>query len=226
MRSLISSQPSLLYVPMSRTPHSASSSYRSSILVTAHSRMAAALLISVTTGHIRCGMFLNIDISTIFGSTSTSLSSSGRLVKRKDMMIEFMQTDLPEPVVPAMSMCGILLRSSTTGLPDASLPRYMGRFISVAASGTARISSATRTISRLMLGTSIPTVSLPAMFGTMRMFCAFIARARSVLTPLRRETFVPGARRISKRVMTGPESMPTTSPWMLYCCIADSSLTA
>jgi hypothetical protein len=48
--------------------------------VTAHSRIAAALLISVTTGHIRCGMSRNWLISTIFGSTSTSFSSLGFFV--------------------------------------------------------------------------------------------------------------------------------------------------
>ena len=34
-----------------------------------------------------------------------------------------MPTDLPEPVVPATSTCGILARSATTGLPTMSLPR-------------------------------------------------------------------------------------------------------
>ena len=36
-----------------------------------------------------------------------------------------MPTDLPEPVVPATSTCGILARSATTGLPMMSLPRPM-----------------------------------------------------------------------------------------------------
>ncbi len=33
-----------------------------------------------------------------------------------------MPTDLPEPVVPATSRCGILARSATTALPAMSLP--------------------------------------------------------------------------------------------------------
>lgn len=36
-----------------------------------------------------------------------------------------MPTDLPEPVVPATSKCGILARSATTGLPAMSLPSAM-----------------------------------------------------------------------------------------------------
>ena len=32
-------------------------------------------------------------------------------------------TDLPEPVVPATSRCGILFRFATTGLPPISLPK-------------------------------------------------------------------------------------------------------
>ena len=188
--------------------------------------MAAALLISVTTGHIRCGMSLNIDISTTFGSTSTSFTSSGRRVYIRLMMIELSHTLLPEPVVPAMSMCGIFARSSISGLPDASLPRNIGSDMFSAASGSADISSRSRTFSFLRLGTSMPMVSLPAMLGTMRTFCALRARAMSVETLLICDALVPGARRTSNMVMTGPESMPTTSPWILYCCSADSRSTA
>jgi hypothetical protein len=40
-------------------------------------------------------------------------------------IIALMPTDLPEPVVPATSTCGILARSATTGLPEISLPIAM-----------------------------------------------------------------------------------------------------
>ena len=43
-----------------------------------------------------------------------------------DMMIVLMQTDLPEPVVPAIRQCGIAARSVISGSPLASLPRYSG----------------------------------------------------------------------------------------------------
>ena len=41
-------------------------------------------------------------------------------------MIVLMQTDLPEPVAPAISTCGILVRSATTGLPETSRPSAIG----------------------------------------------------------------------------------------------------
>ena len=37
----------------------------------------------------------------------------------------FTPTDLPEPVVPATSKCGILPKSTTTGSPAISLPNTM-----------------------------------------------------------------------------------------------------
>ena len=59
------------------------------------------------TGHIRCGMSLNGAISTTFGSTRISFTMSGRCRYMIDMMIVLMQTDLPEPVVPAIRQWGI-----------------------------------------------------------------------------------------------------------------------
>ena len=38
-------------------------------------------------------------------------------------------TDLPEPVVPAMSRCGMRARSTTTGSPPMVLPRQSGSLI-------------------------------------------------------------------------------------------------
>ena len=105
-------------------------------------------------------MSLNCDISTIFGSTSTSFSSFGFRVYRNPMMIVFMHTLLPDPVVPAISMCGIFVRSAISGSPDASLPRNIGRFMSRKAPGSP-ISSLSRTFSFVGFGTSTPTVSRP-----------------------------------------------------------------
>ena len=137
-----------------------------------------------------------------------------------------MQTDFPEPVVPAISMCGIAERSEMSGVPEASLPRNMGSFIFSVPACAASMSSFSRTFSFLRFGTSMPTVSLPCMFATIRMFCTLSARARSEEILFREFTFVPGARRISKSVMTGPESMPTTEPLMRYVCSASSRCTA
>ena len=51
--------------------------------------------------------------SSIFGSTMMKRTSSGVALRRMLMIIELTATDLPEPVVPAMSRCGALARSST-----------------------------------------------------------------------------------------------------------------
>src|SRR3989442_1411680 len=52
-------------------------------------------------------------------------TSSGVLFNSTLMIIEFTDTDLPEPVVPAISRCGALPRSSTYGMPSMSLPTHI-----------------------------------------------------------------------------------------------------
>src|SRR6266404_4222601 len=51
-----------------------------------------------------------------------SRTSRGSVLYRMDRIIALRATDFPEPVVPATSRCGILARSTTTGLPAMSLP--------------------------------------------------------------------------------------------------------
>ena len=41
-----------------------------------------------------------------------------------------MQTDLPDPVVPAINKCGIDAKSPTTGIPEIFLPKAIGNLIS------------------------------------------------------------------------------------------------
>ena len=45
-------------------------------------------------------------------------------------MIVLIQTDFPEPVVPAINKCGIEAKSPTIGIPDIFLPRATGNLIS------------------------------------------------------------------------------------------------
>jgi len=47
---------------------------------------------------------------------------SGVALYNRLKTMAFMATDLPEPVVPAISKCGIFARSATTGCPAISLP--------------------------------------------------------------------------------------------------------
>ena len=52
--------------------------------------------------------------STRFGSTRIMRTSSGVVRIRIDEIMEFTKLDLPEPVAPATSRCGILARLATT----------------------------------------------------------------------------------------------------------------
>ena len=40
------------------------------------------------------------------------------------------QTDLPDPVVPAINKCGIEAKSPTTGMPAILFPKAIGNLIS------------------------------------------------------------------------------------------------
>ena len=51
-----------------------------------------------------------------------SFKSSGEHLYKKLMTIVLIQTDLPLPVLPAMSRCGIRVRSATWHAPAMSLP--------------------------------------------------------------------------------------------------------
>ena len=77
---------------------------------------------SVTTGASRCGMPSYTDSSSIFGSIRISRTSRGSALYSSDRIIALTATDLPEPVVPATSRCGMRARSAITGLPAMSLP--------------------------------------------------------------------------------------------------------
>ena len=61
--------------------------------------------------------------STRFGSTIMKRSCSGELRKSRDTTSEWIVTDLPEPVVPAISACGIFAILAKCAFPVISLPR-------------------------------------------------------------------------------------------------------
>jgi hypothetical protein len=54
------------------------------------------------------------------------LTSCGERVSRRLARIVLMHTDFPDPVVPAIRMCGMRVRSSTIGPPSASMPTKIG----------------------------------------------------------------------------------------------------
>ena len=68
----------------------------------------------------------------------------------------FINTDLPEPVVPATNKWGVLLKSITSIFPDISLPIQMGIFDEVFLKFSLLKSSLIVTVSLSSLGTSTP----------------------------------------------------------------------
>ena len=106
--------------------------------------------------------------STIFGSIRIILTSSGVARASSDTSIELTKLDLPEPVEPATSRCGIFARfhemySPSMSLPSAITSGWWSRRVDGSVSTSAR-----RTISRSVLGTSMPTADLPGIGASIR----------------------------------------------------------
>ena len=70
-----------------------------------------------------------------------------------------MQPDLPEPVVPAISRCGMRARSVQTAAPEMSLPSQTESGLAVAGRSSKMSPSVTRFGERF--GSSTPTACLP-----------------------------------------------------------------
>ena len=127
-------------------------------------------------------------------------------------MSELIPTLLPEPVVPAISRCGIARRSSTTGSPWMSLPRA-----SVSGEGECwnRSDSMTSRMAMISpppgLGTSMPTLARPGSRST-RIDSAESASARSSERFMTWLTLMPAAGRNSYVVTTGPGWYSAISP--------------
>ena len=75
--------------------------------------------------------------------------------------------DLPAPVVPATSRCGILARSAPIARPATSLPSQT--VSGDQPSGGGCMTSPRWTIRRRAFGTSTPTACLPGIGARMRM---------------------------------------------------------
>ena len=82
--------------------------------------------------------------------------------------MELTKLDLPEPVEPAHSRCGIFARFAVTKWPSMSLPRPITiGWVSLTAV-LERSTSPSRTISRSEFGTSMPTADLPGIGASSR----------------------------------------------------------
>ena len=102
------------------------------------------------------------------GSTSTIRTSSGVARMRIEVIIEFTKLDLPAPVAPATSRCGILARFATTKPPSTSLPTPITSGCSLRRATWLRSTSPSATVSRSVLGISMPIAFLPGIGERMR----------------------------------------------------------
>ena len=93
-------------------------------------------------------------------------TSSGVARMRIEQSIVLMQPDLPEPVVPAIRMCGMRARSAETDAPEMSLPSQTDSGLAVAGRSSKMSPSVTRFGERF--GTSTPTACLPGIGARMR----------------------------------------------------------
>ena len=103
-----------------------------------------------------------------------------------------MPTDLPEPVVPATSRCGMRARSANTGVAAMSLPSASGSRASVVRKASDSNSSRSSTFSRRALGSSMPMTLRPGTTAT-RTQVALIERAMSSASPMTRDDLMPRA---------------------------------
>ena len=82
--------------------------------------------------------------------------------------MEFTKLDLPEPVAPATSRCGIFARFATTKPPSTSLPRPMTIGWWSLRAFADRSTSPSDTISLSTFGISTPMADLPGIGDRMR----------------------------------------------------------
>ena len=81
---------------------------------------------------------------------------------------ELMHTDLPEPVEPAIRVCGILARSAMVTLPAMSRPRATASGLLACWNSGESMISRIETVLTTLLGTSMPTAGLLGMGASMR----------------------------------------------------------
>src|SRR3989338_5547082 len=104
-----------------------------------------------------------------------------------------METDLPEPVAPAISRCGILPRLPKWQPPDTLLPKATNSDFSERVNSSAEKSVAKPTMVLVLLGISIPTSDRPGIGASILMGWAAKANDKSFCKAIMRESLTPSA---------------------------------
>ena len=124
----------------------------------------------------------------------------------------FKQTDLPEPVVPAISKWGILTKSNVEISPEVVLPIARLNSLSDSANFSELMMERKNTVSGFRLGISIPTDDLPGIGAITLTRLASITLAKSSDNCTNLLTLTPSAGSTSNKVITGPGLTLTTLP--------------
>ncbi len=89
--------------------------------------------------------------------------------------MQLMPLDLPAPVAPAMSMCGVDARSRNTAFPAMSLPIATSSVLEADCASADERRSPSATSCRWWFGTSTPIAERPGIGARMRTSVAAIA---------------------------------------------------
>ena len=202
--SVVSSLTFRLYSVMFLTPAWWNSLYLFSMISTMLFKALAASEVSLITGPIRCGIFSYGVNSTFLGSISNSLTSSGVVLNNRVVMMELMHTDFPEPVEPAISICGSLLISAYTLSPERSLPKATVSGLRLYFSGTLYSSSLILTLVLSAFGISIPTTLWPGTGASIRTSLTARAILMFSCSEVIRLILIPGSGLTKNLVTDGP----------------------
>ena len=134
-----------------------------------------------------------------------SFTSSGSARYKILIIIVLIQTDLPEPVAPAINRCGIFAMSAIMTFPAISFPaaKAIGDLLAWNSSDSTKSRNITGILS--LFGTSIPMAALPGIGASIRISAAarFILISSDKFTILL--TFTPISGWNSYLVTAGPQ---------------------
>ena len=149
-------------------------------------------------------------------------TSSGVALYNREIIRELVHTDLPEPVVPAMSRWGILAIFPTMQFPPMSLPTAKETLEALSVKAVEPMTEWILTGETSLLGTSIPTIDIWSGIGAMRTPVAPNAKAISSARLVNLFSRTPWSNSSSYRVTEGPQlilvTVTPTPKFRSVCC--------
>ena len=139
-----------------------------------------------------------------------SFTSSGFALYKILIMIVLIHTDLPEPVAPAISKCGILAISATMTWPAISFPVQNEIFDAWSWNSLDSTRSRNGIVTFSLFGTSIPMADFPGIGASKRISGTARFNLISSASPRILLTFTPISGWISYCVTVGPQTTLVT----------------